>query len=190
MAGVGLSLATSGHAATAPPQWLTGPAVFVHGVAVAFWVGALAPLLAMARKQNGELLPVLLQFSHVAVPLVGAAGADRHRARDRPARKLSRADRDLVRHHPAGQAGAGRDPARLAALNRLCLTPEMHADRSEHADLCWVSVLLECCWRARHSRRRRRLAFHDAAARAAPLRRRRPRRSRSISTPRPRCSRC
>ncbi|MBA2400407.1 MAG: copper resistance protein CopC/CopD, partial [Bradyrhizobium sp.] len=43
MAGVGLSLATSGHAATASPRWLTSSAMFVHGVAIAFWVGALAP---------------------------------------------------------------------------------------------------------------------------------------------------
>ena len=32
LAGVGLSLAASGHAATAAPQWLTVPAVFLHGV--------------------------------------------------------------------------------------------------------------------------------------------------------------
>src|SRR6478752_2978527 len=67
MAGVGLSLSTSSHAATAAPEWVTGPAVFVHGVAVAFWVGALAPLIALARKRNGTVLPVLLRFSGVAV---------------------------------------------------------------------------------------------------------------------------
>ena len=72
MAGVGLSLATSSHAATATPEWVTGPAVFVHGVAIAFWVGALAPLIALARKRNGTVLPVLLRFSRVAVPVVGA----------------------------------------------------------------------------------------------------------------------
>jgi copper transport protein len=72
MAGVGLSLAISGHAATAPPEWVTGPAVFVHGVAVAFWIGALAPLLALARKRTGAVLPVLLRFSRIAVPVVGA----------------------------------------------------------------------------------------------------------------------
>jgi len=72
MAGVGLSLATSGHAATAPPQWLTGPALFIHGVAVAFWIGALAPLIALSRKKTGAVLPVLLRFSRVAMPVVGA----------------------------------------------------------------------------------------------------------------------
>ena len=48
LAGVGLSLASSGHAASASPQWLTRPSMFLHGVGVAFWVGALAPLAAMA----------------------------------------------------------------------------------------------------------------------------------------------
>jgi copper transport protein len=71
MAGVGLSLAASGHAATAAPQWLTRPSLFLHGVAVAYWVGALAPLAAMAHRRNAELPRVLTQFSAIAVPLVG-----------------------------------------------------------------------------------------------------------------------
>jgi copper transport protein len=71
MAGVGLSLSTSSHAATASPEWVTGPAVFVHGVAAAFWIGALAPLLALSRNRTGAL-PVLLRFSRVAMPVVGA----------------------------------------------------------------------------------------------------------------------
>jgi copper transport protein len=71
MAGVGLSLALSGHAATAPPQWLDRPIVFLHGVGVAFWVGALAPLVAMAWRPAKGLLPVLHRFSRLAGPVVG-----------------------------------------------------------------------------------------------------------------------
>jgi copper transport protein len=71
MAGVGLSLAASGHAATAPPQWLTRPSLFLHGIAVAYWIGALGPLAVMARRRNDDLPRVLEQFSAVAVPLVG-----------------------------------------------------------------------------------------------------------------------
>jgi copper transport protein len=71
MAGVGLSLATSGHAATASPAWLTVPSLFVHGVAVAFWAGALAPIAAMARRRDDTLPRVLHRFSAIAVPLVG-----------------------------------------------------------------------------------------------------------------------
>jgi copper transport protein len=71
MIGVGFSLATSGHAATAPPEWLTPALVFVHGIAVAYWVGALAPLVVMSRRRHSSLPRVLRQFSAVAVPLVG-----------------------------------------------------------------------------------------------------------------------
>jgi copper transport protein len=70
LAGVGLSLASSGHAATAAPQWLTAPAVFLHGVGAAFWVGALAPLAAMAWRPAQPLLPVLRRFSHAALVVV------------------------------------------------------------------------------------------------------------------------
>jgi len=71
MAGVGLSLAMSGHAATASPQWLTRPSLFLHGIAVAYWVGALAPLAVVARRCTDDLPRVLKQFSAIAVPLVG-----------------------------------------------------------------------------------------------------------------------
>ena len=70
LAGVGLSLASSGHAASASPQWLTRPVVFLHGVGVAFWIGALMPLAAMARRPRQPLLPVLNRFSHAAVFVV------------------------------------------------------------------------------------------------------------------------
>jgi copper transport protein len=71
MAGVGLSLAASGHASTAPPQWLTRPAVFLHGIGLAWWVGALLPLMALAHHPAQPLLPVLHRFSKIAVPVVG-----------------------------------------------------------------------------------------------------------------------
>jgi copper transport protein len=71
MAGVGLSLATSGHAATASPQWLTRPSLFLHGVGVAFWVGALVPLAAMAWQRNEALPRALKGFSSLAVWVVG-----------------------------------------------------------------------------------------------------------------------
>jgi copper transport protein len=47
--GVGLALALSGHATTAEPHELTRPSVFLHGVAVAFWVGSLVPLFHAVR---------------------------------------------------------------------------------------------------------------------------------------------
>ena len=71
MIGVGVSLAISGHAASAPPRWLTPALVFVHGIAVAYWVGALAPLVVMARRREQALPRALRRFSTGAVPLVG-----------------------------------------------------------------------------------------------------------------------
>jgi copper transport protein len=71
LAGTGLALAVSGHASTAPPQWLTRPAVFLHGIGLAWWVGALLPLMALALRPAQPLLPVLHRFSKVAVPVVG-----------------------------------------------------------------------------------------------------------------------
>ena len=70
MLGVGLSLAASGHAATAPPQVLTRPAMFLHGVGIAYWLGALAPLIAILRSREGAVLAVVNRFSTVAIPVV------------------------------------------------------------------------------------------------------------------------
>ena len=71
MAGIGVALASSGHASTASPQWLTRPAVFLHAVGVAYWVGALVPLLAMLHQKSAALVPALHRFSRGAVPVVG-----------------------------------------------------------------------------------------------------------------------
>jgi copper transport protein len=71
LAGAGLSLAASGHAATAPPELLTRPMVFIHGVAVAFWLGALAPLMALIRTSGDAALPIVNRFSRTAMPVIG-----------------------------------------------------------------------------------------------------------------------
>ena len=70
MVGVGLALAASGHAATASPQWLTRPAVFIHGVGLAYWIGALGPLAALAWRRSDRLPWTLKSFSAIAVPVV------------------------------------------------------------------------------------------------------------------------
>ncbi|MBB4367291.1 copper transport protein [Bradyrhizobium sp. cir1] len=69
--GVGLSLAATGHAATAPPEVLLRPAIFLHGLGVAFWIGALAPLAALVSKPATAALPVVNRFSRIAVLAVG-----------------------------------------------------------------------------------------------------------------------
>jgi copper transport protein len=72
LTGVGLSLAMTGHASTAPPELLTRPAVFLHGLGVAYWIGALAPLAVLTARPGDATLPIVNRFSEVAVPVVAA----------------------------------------------------------------------------------------------------------------------
>ncbi|WP_319774233.1 CopD family protein [Breoghania sp.] len=60
-----LSLALSGHAATASPQALMRPAVFIHAAAVLTWIGALLPLGLALRRRDPQALPALDRFSRV-----------------------------------------------------------------------------------------------------------------------------
>jgi copper transport protein len=70
--GVGLALATTGHAANAEPRLITGTAVFLHGVSLAFWIGALVPL-ATALAGPRELAAGALQVFSRWIPLAVAA---------------------------------------------------------------------------------------------------------------------
>jgi len=75
--GLGAALAASGHASAAEPQWLTRPAVFLHGTAVAFWTGALAPLAILFLSRADERAAALRRFSSVvpfAVVVTALAG--------------------------------------------------------------------------------------------------------------------
>ena len=71
--GVGLALALSGHASTAEPRLVSRPAVFLHAVCVAFWIGSLLPLyLARARERlrsSPRVRSALERFSR-AIPSV------------------------------------------------------------------------------------------------------------------------
>ncbi|RWC47772.1 MAG: copper resistance protein CopC [Mesorhizobium sp.] len=69
LVGVGVALAASGHASAAEPQWLTRPMVFLHGVGIAFWVGALVPLGLALKRQSAEAAPLLRQFSRLILPV-------------------------------------------------------------------------------------------------------------------------
>jgi copper transport protein len=64
---LGLGLAASGHAAAAEPQLLTRPAVLLHGITVAFWIGALLPLAAAMHSAESRTTE-LLRFSR-AIPV-------------------------------------------------------------------------------------------------------------------------
>lgn len=69
LCGVGAALAASGHAGAASPQGLMRPAVFVHALGVAFWAGALLPLLSCLRSGDPGAGLALRRFS-TAIPVV------------------------------------------------------------------------------------------------------------------------
>jgi copper transport protein len=70
LAGAGAALAASGHASAADPQWLMRPMVFLHGMGIAFWSGALVPLgLALKRRAPGATA-FLRRFSRLILPVV------------------------------------------------------------------------------------------------------------------------
>jgi copper transport protein len=143
LVGVGLSLASSGHAATAPPQWLTRPAVFLHGVGVAFWVGALVPLVAMARQPAAALLPALHRFSRAAVPVVGVlvlTGLGLAIVQLESFRALIETRYGIILSIKLALVMVLLS---LAALNRFRLTPALAADRPTTKPLL-RSMLAEC----------------------------------------------
>ncbi|MBZ9764866.1 CopD family protein [Mesorhizobium sp. CA8] len=72
---VGAALAVSGHASAAEPQWLTRPLVFLHGTAIAFWAGSLAPLGLALRQQPAEAKVFLRRFSRAILPVVAVLAA-------------------------------------------------------------------------------------------------------------------
>jgi copper transport protein len=71
--GAGLALSLSGHASTAAPQLLNRPAVFLHAVCVAFWIGSLLPLclaVGSARTRGPHSVGAQLERFSRAIPLV------------------------------------------------------------------------------------------------------------------------
>lgn len=65
-----VSLAFTGHAATASPEWLMMPAVVLHGLCAAFWLGALRPLWSALGSGAGKAVDVARRFSADAVVVV------------------------------------------------------------------------------------------------------------------------
>lgn len=72
LAAAGAAFASTGHASAAAPQWLTRPAVFLHVVAVATWVGALLPLALLLADDRMAALAALRRFSAYIPWSVGA----------------------------------------------------------------------------------------------------------------------
>lgn len=77
LAGVGIALAMTGHAASAAPLWLTRPAIFFHAITAAYWIGALVPLLQLVLRRDRDLPKIMQRFSLVAlwsVAILAVAG--------------------------------------------------------------------------------------------------------------------
>ena len=119
----------SGHAATAEPRWLTVPSLALHTLAVAFWLGAFLPLLALLRGP-AEAAVAVRRFSALAVPAVavlfvtGAAIAAVQV--EAPSNLVGTGYGLLLLAKLAGVAGL----LAFAAWNRLRLTPALDAQRS------------------------------------------------------------
>ncbi|MCK1653650.1 CopD family protein [Bradyrhizobium sp. 149] len=141
--GAGLSLAMTGHAATAPPEVLTRPAIFLHGLAVAFWIGALAPLATLVSKSSAATLPIVIRFSRIAVPVVGVLALT----------GLALAIVQLERPSALVESRYGLILSikltlvlvllALAALNRFRLTPALAGNRKA-APALKRSIVFEC----------------------------------------------
>ncbi len=66
------SLAVTGHAATAPPRWLSAPLVALHGLMAAYWVGSFWPLIMALRTEPiAEAARLTRRFSRLAIGGVG-----------------------------------------------------------------------------------------------------------------------
>jgi len=142
LAGVGFVLAASGHAATAPPELLTRPVVFLHGTSVAFWVGALVPLVAMLRGSE-PALPIVNRFSRAAIPVVAVlalTGLALATIQRESFSALVTTKYGLILSTKLALVAALLG---LATLNRFRLTPALAKHESATKPLV-RSILLEC----------------------------------------------
>jgi len=70
LVGIGFAFAASGHASTAEPQWLARTSIFIHVTGLAFWIGALVPLLTMLRSTDPQGVITMNRFSVIILPVV------------------------------------------------------------------------------------------------------------------------
>ncbi|WP_375314407.1 CopD family protein [Bradyrhizobium sp. A5] len=141
--GVGLSLAMTGHAATAPPEALTRPAIFLHGLGVTIWIGALAPLATLVSRPTVATLSVVNRFSRLAALAVGVLAVT----------GLALAFVQIEKPSALVETRYGQILSvklalvilllGLAALNRFRLTPAL-ARGEKAASILRRAILLEC----------------------------------------------
>jgi copper transport protein len=142
LAGTGFALALSGHAATAGLALLSRPAVFLHAICVAFWVGSLIPLWAIMRER-GRGTDELAVFSRlIPVPLAVLIGSGAYLAwaqLDRPDALWTTGYGEVL----SGKLAAVLVLLGLAAANRFVLVPRLHARRPEAAGSLAAAIAAE-----------------------------------------------
>jgi copper transport protein len=142
LAGAGLAFDLSGHAATAAPQFLSRPAIFLHGVCIAFWVGSLIPLVAIVREP-GRGDSELARFSRlipIPLALLVATGAYLAWAQlDRPDALWTTRYGEVL----SGKLAGVLVLLGLAAANRFVLVPRLTARRPGAAGPLAASIATE-----------------------------------------------
>ena len=140
--GAGLALALSGHASNAAPRIVSRPAVFLHAICVAFWVGSLLPLVATLRVAPADqsALARFSRFIPLPLALLVISGA-------------WLAFVQLGRIDALWTTGYGRVLAAkltavavllaLAALNRYWLVPRLTAQGAAAARPLRISIMCE-----------------------------------------------
>jgi copper transport protein len=131
----GAAFALTGHASAASPQWLMRPAVFLHAVAVTYWVGALIPLFIMLWRREPALATVQ-RFSAVAVPLVAVLVVTGATLAVVQVGTLSALTSTPYGNVLLAKLAAVAGLLGLATLNRLSLTPALSVPGAERR-LAW-----------------------------------------------------
>ncbi|MCZ8103831.1 MAG: CopD family protein, partial [Burkholderiales bacterium] len=143
LVGAGAALATTGHAATAPPAWAALPSLFLHGVAATLWAGPL-PFLATVLARRDPALPIVLRrFSSmviVAVAVLAAAGTTIAALQLRAPSDLLETDYGRIL---AIKLALVASLLGLAAINRIRLTPAASAGSAVAAVRLRRNVLVE-----------------------------------------------
>jgi copper transport protein len=142
LAGAGLALSASGHASTAEPQLFVRPAVFLHSVCIAFWVGSLVPLAAIVRDgTRGD--SEFLGFSRIIpIPLAVLIATGAYLAwiqLDRPEALWTTSYGEILSAKLLGVLAL----LGLAAANRYFLVPQLQARQPAAARPLAASIAIE-----------------------------------------------
>ncbi len=120
------SFALTGHAASAAPRWLTAPAVGLHVLCTAFWLGSLLPLLWSLGLERPRAAMVIGRFSTLALAaVVLLAGAGTTLAWVQLGGSVEALTTTAYGWRLMGKLALVAALLAVATLNRLWLTPAL-----------------------------------------------------------------